>query len=112
MSDVDVGVLIERARERAGLSQRALADQTGLSQSSLSRVKSGSRPVKMSELVLIAEATGYTVAELSGRSAAAERVQCAARSTNGADMEQMRSMLCHFVEVDAYLEEQAVGAFR
>ena len=54
MAIIDVGVRIERARATAGLSQRALADMTGISQPTLSRVISGQRPAKMPELMAIA----------------------------------------------------------
>src|SRR3982074_163682 len=55
-----LGVLIERARVAAGLSQRALADATGISQPTLSRIISGDRAAKMPEVVTIAWATGHT----------------------------------------------------
>jgi transcriptional regulator with XRE-family HTH domain len=50
----DVGALIERARMAAGLSQRALADVTGITQSTLSRMLSGDRWAKLPEVVAIA----------------------------------------------------------
>jgi len=98
---------IENARAAAGLSQRALADRTGISQSTLNRILSGDRVPKMPEIILIADATGCTVAQLTG-SAVADRVQCAARSMNGASMLTMRQRLLHFVELDAYLDDQAI----
>lgn len=49
MATADVGALIERARVAAGLSQRALADVTGISQSTLSRIISGDRVAKLPE---------------------------------------------------------------
>lgn len=111
MSTVDVGAAIERARQAAQLSQRALESRTGISQATLSRILSGRRPAKMSEIVLIADATGCTVAQLTG-SAASDRVQCAARATNGTSMEAMRDRLLHFVELDAYLADHAIPAAR
>jgi len=103
-----VGDRIERAREAAGLSQRALAQETGISQPTLSRIISGDRVAKMPEVVAIAWATGTTVAELTGAGRVADRAQCAARSTNGAGMVGMREALLHFLELDAYLEDQAI----
>lgn len=105
-----VGVRIERARAAAGLSQRALADMTGISQPTLSRVVSGQRAAKMPELVAIAWATGATVAELAGTGTVAERVECAARATNHADMDGTREALLHFLELDDYLASQAIPA--
>ena len=98
---------IESARAAAGLSQRALADRTGISQATLSRILSGERSAKMPELILIADATGCTIAQLTGNGLA-DRVQYAARATGGASMELMRSRLLHFMELDAYLDDQAI----
>jgi transcriptional regulator with XRE-family HTH domain len=110
MAMADVGALIERARMAAGLSQRGLADATGISQPTLSRIISGSRMAKMPEIVLIAEATGHTIPQLTGTGTVADRVQCAARATNGSDMEGMRDALIGFLELNDYLEDQAVPA--
>jgi transcriptional regulator with XRE-family HTH domain len=103
-----VGERIERARASAGLSQRALADITGISQPTLSRVVSGQRAVKVPELVAIAQATGATVAELAGTGTVAERIESAARATNQANMEGMREALLHFFELDDYLAGHAI----
>jgi transcriptional regulator with XRE-family HTH domain len=106
-----VGKAIESAREAAGLSQRALEDRTGISQSTLSRILTGKRAAKMTEIIQIADATGCTVAQLTG-TAIADRVQYAARATNGSAMEKMRQRLLHFIELDAYLDDQAIPAPR
>lgn len=103
-----VGERIERAREAAGWSQRALAQETGISQATLSRTISGDRVAKMPEVVAIAWATGTTVAELTGTGSVSDRAQCAARATDGAGMDGMREALLHFLELDAYLEDQAI----
>lgn len=108
MTTTEVGARVERARVAAGLSQRALADMTGISQPTLSRVISGNRTAKMPELVAIAWATGVTVTELTGSGTVAERVQCAARATGDAGMEGMREALLHFLELDDYLSDQAI----
>jgi transcriptional regulator with XRE-family HTH domain len=105
-----VGVLIERARSVAGLSQRALADATGISQSTLSRIISGDRVAKMPEVMEIAWATGHTVAQLTGVGTVADRVQCAARATNDSGMAGMLEALLHFLELDDYLNDQAISA--
>jgi transcriptional regulator with XRE-family HTH domain len=105
-----VGVLIERARVAAELSQRALAGKTDISQSTLSRIIAGERMATMPEIVAIAWATGHTVAQLSGTATVGERVQCAARSTNDCDMESMREALLRFLELDEYLDDQAIPA--
>jgi transcriptional regulator with XRE-family HTH domain len=104
----DAGLRIEHARATAGLSQRALADMTGISQPTLSRVISGQRVAKMPELMAIAWATGVTIAELAGTGTVADRVECVARATNHADMEGMREALLHFLELSDYLSGQAI----
>lgn len=102
-----LGNAIDSAREAVGLSQRALEDRTGISQSTLSRILSGKRTAKMTEIILIADATGCTVAQLTG-TATADRVQYAARATNGSHLDKMHQRLLHFIELDAYLADQAI----
>jgi len=110
MTTVEVGALIERARATARISQRGLADATGISQATLSRIISGDRMAKLPEIVLIARATGHTVAQLTGTGAVTGRVQCAARGTNDSGMDDMREALLHFLELDKYLDDQAIPA--
>lgn len=105
-----VGPLIERARVAAGLSQRALADASGISQPTLSRIISGERPAKMPEVVAIAWATGHTVAQLTEAGAVANRTKYAARATNDSDTDRMWEALLHFVELNDYLDDQAIPA--
>lgn len=105
-----IGARIERARVAAGLSQRALADATEISQSTLSRIISGDRPAKMPEVVAIAWATGHTVAQLTETVALADRTQCVARATKDSDMNNMREALLHFLELNDYLDDQAIPA--
>lgn len=110
MAEVSTGARIERATKAANLSQRQLSAITGISQPTLSRVIAGTRASKMNELLAIARATGCTVTELTGASTVATRIQCAARSSNGATMDQMREKLLHFLELDAYLDDQGIPA--
>ncbi len=104
------GPLIERARAAARLSQRALAEKTGISQPTLSRIISGERVPKVPELVAIAWATGHTIAQLTGTATVADRAQWAARATNDSQMAEMREALLRFLELDEYLDNQAVPA--
>ena len=110
MTASSTGARIARALASARMSQRTLAERTGISQPTLSRLIADARPAKMNELLAIATATGCTVAELTGASTVAGRVQCAARATGGANMEQMREQLLHFLELDAYLDDQGIAA--
>lgn len=106
----DAGELIDRARVAAGLSQRALADATGISQPTLSRIITGDRAAKMPEVVAIAWATGHTVAQLTEARTVADRAQCAARATSDSGMDRMREALLHFLELDDFLNDQAIPA--
>ena len=99
--------VIGNALAAAELSQRDLAAKTGISQSTLSRILAGERTPKLPELILIADATGCTIAQLTN-SPISERVQCAARATNGSSMASMKQRMLHFFELDAYLDEQAI----
>lgn len=105
-----IATLIDRARADAKLSQRRLADLTGIPQTTISRIISGDRPVKMPEIVRIAQATGTTVAQLTDTSDIPQRVQYAARSTNGSSMETMRRKLLKFIELNDYLDDQGIPA--
>lgn len=105
--DPNLSTAIESARKAARLSQRTLAARTGISQATLSRILSGDRTAKMPEIILIADAVGCTVAQLTGTDVA-RRVECAARSANGASMDSMRQRLIHFLELDAYLDDQGI----
>lgn len=98
---------IRNACDAAQISQRELAGRTGISQSTLNRILIGEREAKMPEVILIADAVGCTVAELTGTGVSA-RVQVAARATNGANMETMRQRLLHFMELDAYLDDYGI----
>lgn len=102
------GTVIEQARRSAGLSQRALAERAGISQPTLSRIIAGERPAKMPEIIALARATGWTVGALAGSSAVSDRAECAARVTNGSDGAELRTELLRFLELDAYLEDQAI----
>lgn len=110
MSIVTVGERIARAGEAAGLSQRELAAATGISQPTMSRTIRNERVAKMNELISIAQATGFVLTELTGNSQLAGQVHCAARAANGASMDSMYAQMLHFIELDAYLDDQAIAA--
>lgn len=112
MATSSVGANIDRARESAGLSQRALADRTGIPQATLSRIIAGERVAKMPEIIRLADATGYTVGYLAGEGDLSERVRLVARATNGSAMAAMRQQLLHYLELDAYLDDQGIVAPR
>ncbi|AIY01965.1 hypothetical protein ART_2366 [Arthrobacter sp. PAMC 25486] len=107
MDATSVGGRVKTAYETAGLNQRQLSDLTEISQSTLSRIVSGDRVAKTSELVDIARGTGVSLAQLTG-SGAASRVLCAPRATDGSQMSVMRDRLLQFADLNAYLDSQAI----
>lgn len=106
---VSSGARIESVRKRLGMSQRALARKAGLSQPTLSRIESGERTPKMSEIILLADALGCSVSEIPEHSAVRDRVVCFARTESCSDMSGLRSELVHLLELDAYLDADGVG---
>ena len=60
-----LGDRVVRVRERAGLSQRSLADRAGISQPTLSRIENGAREPKMNEVLAVA--TGSSVRATNDR---------------------------------------------
>ena len=99
---------ITETREAAHLSQRNLSRKTGIGQATLSRIEQGTRAAKMNEVLSLAWALGCTVSELTGHSAVRERVECVARASDSASMEAMQRELTHYMELDAYLEDQGI----
>lgn len=105
---MSIGDRIDRARASAGLSQHELAARTGITQPTLSRTIAGTRVPKMNELVAISNATGFLLHELTGSSPISGQVRCAARAANGAAMDSMYQQLLHFLELDAFLDDQGI----
>lgn len=103
-----IGDRIKRARALWDRSQRDLEAETGLSQSTLSRIENGIREVKLNELLSLSWALGFTVSELTGHSPVGARIECAARADLAGDMADMQDELTHFLELDAFLEDQGV----
>lgn len=107
MDEEKLAERIRTAIARSGKSQRKIAQETGVSQSAISRIVSAQKMPTVPELHLLAEATGYRIDQLTG-TAVADRLEYAARSTDGAGMQTMTEKLTYYLELDAYLDEQAV----
>ncbi|KHL15702.1 helix-turn-helix protein [Mumia flava] len=97
-----------RLREDAHLSQRALAEASGISQPTLSRIESGAREPHLGEQLALSAALGLTLDQLRGTSPVAERVTCAARATGDATMTTLRDKLVEYLELADYLADQAI----
>jgi len=66
-----LGSVIREAREALGLTQRALARQSGRTETSIHKIEAGTQRVDMVELLDIARALRVTLEELSSRFEAA-----------------------------------------
>ncbi|MEV7969448.1 XRE family transcriptional regulator [Sphaerisporangium sp. NPDC088356] len=76
----EIGARVRRERERAGLTQRQLAELTDISQPTLARIELGSRPrLTIAELDRLATGIGVPLRELTSGSPVRSRVRIAAR---------------------------------
>lgn len=110
MSTPTVGQLIEAALATSRLSQRAVSDQTGIPQASISRIIHNTRQAKTTEIILIAEATGHTYEQLTGGGTTEDQVQWAARASGSGGMDGMKKAILRFMDLDDYLTDQAIPA--
>lgn len=108
MTTSTVAAGIAQALSQAGLSQRKAAEKTGISQPTLSRILAGKRAPTLPEMMLLAQATGVPLASMTGRGAVADRCRMAARAVDGGSMEVLRRTLVGYLELDAYLADQAI----
>lgn len=103
------GERIRQAIESTNLSQRAIATKTGISQATLSRIASGDRAAKISELAALSQVTGWSISALTGLNHLADRVQYAARATNGSDMAEMREIALRYLDLSDFLHDQGIS---
>src|ERR687890_1314937 len=80
----EVGPRLRRLRERRGLTLTALAAQTGISKSTLSRLETGERKLSLELLLPLAEAFHLPLDELVGAPAVGDpRVRTRPKTRNG-----------------------------
>lgn len=81
MTDVDpiTGLSLKEAREAMHLTQRDLAEHTGISQPTIARIESGQRRASLAELSALGEACGVFLNDMLGEGLA-DQVQCAGRT--------------------------------
>jgi transcriptional regulator with XRE-family HTH domain len=107
---VDVGRRIAERRVEAGLSQRDLENLTGISQSTLHRIESGTRTARMDDVISIAWALGCPVEAILDEYPVRDRVLVASRAnTSTADAAAVKKKLTQFLEMDAYLALHGIG---
>lgn len=82
MTDVDptTGLSLKKAREAMHLTQRDLAEHTGISQPTIARIESGQRRASLAELSVLGEACGVFLNDMLGEGSLADQVQCAGRT--------------------------------
>src|ERR1044072_10049355 len=80
LTQVFLGKRIANARERSDLSQEALAELVGLTQSAVSRIEAGERAVESLELARLAKALRVSVLELLEERPLMEELLVAART--------------------------------
>lgn len=80
LTRVHLGERIARARERTGLSQGALAELLGLTQSAISRIETGERSIDSIELAKVAKILGVSVLDLLEQNPLMEELLVAARA--------------------------------
>lgn len=108
MATATTATRITQACKTANKSQRSLSHTTGIPQATLSRIFTGARDATMPEIILIAQATGVTIGRLTGLSQVEDRAWFAARATDGDSMNGMKAELLSFLELSAYLDDQAI----
>lgn len=76
-SSLDPATLLRSARERSGMSQRALAERAGTSQSVIARIESGESSPTVRTFHRLLDATGHTVETRLARKAGDYRARAA-----------------------------------
>jgi Zn-dependent peptidase ImmA (M78 family)/DNA-binding Xre family transcriptional regulator len=96
-----VGTRVREAREQAGLSQRAVEEATGISQSTLHRVETGKHTTAtLADFDRIAQALDVRLDELLYGSPVRERARVAARTTSGSDVrDALQDAMDHGIEL-------------
>lgn len=96
---------ITRLRNDIGLDQRTAAAASGLSQSTWSRIESGTKQPSMAEVVGVAHAVGALVSTVLGRGDFRDRLQVAARtSSNEASFSNALEHIDFLMELDSSLQ--------
>lgn len=88
LSKEELGRRIRALRDAAGLTAEQLGESTGLSPTAISRIETGIRSVKSTELANIAAALDVSVLALLDPSSLAGRLQMAARTNSGAELDR------------------------
>jgi transcriptional regulator with XRE-family HTH domain len=105
-----IGLRIRDLREGAKLTQRQLADETGISQTMISRIEAGERPVRIDQVVSLSWALGCPVETILEENSIRDRVLCATRANlASADVNRVKDDLIFLLEMDAHLAAHGIG---
>lgn len=105
-----IGLRIRDLRTGAGLSQRELEDETGISQATISRIEAGDRKVRIDEAVSLSWALGCPVETILEENSIRDRVLCATRANlSSADVNRVKDDLIFLLEMDAHLAAHGIG---
>ncbi|GAA4703424.1 hypothetical protein GCM10023198_25980 [Promicromonospora umidemergens] len=109
-----LGERIARLAGNAGLSEDALANETGLGHSAVSRIVSGQQEPKASELLALSRALAVPYAELIEKAPLGERVRVTAHTAHpdGVDLSAIRARLVTYLRIAAHLDIPKAPAMR
>ena len=100
---------IAALRTQAGLSQRKLAQESGIPQTTLSRIEDGSRAARYGEIILLAQALGRSLGSILDKHSLEDRVVVATRANSpSTDAQTAKQRLVYFLEMDELLELQGI----
>lgn len=106
----EIGKRIVDARKAVGMTQRDLASETELSQSTIQRIEKGERTASRLELVLIADGCGVLVDDLLGTNNIADEVRCAGR-TDEPGSKELADYLIYAFGVARRLDQLGIPEF-
>lgn len=107
VANPNVGQNLKLARETVGFTQRDLAQRSGISQSTIQRVETGTRGATTAEIAVLADACGVLVADLTGTNSLEGEVRCAGR-TDDANFADLFDYLIYAFGISQRLEELGV----
>jgi transcriptional regulator with XRE-family HTH domain len=106
---VQIGQRLAALREGRGTSLHALENQAGISLGVLRRIESGSRQVRMDEVMAIAAALQLPVASILDENPVRDRVLVStAADLSDHKVKAVRDQLVLFLEMDEYLESHGI----
>lgn len=91
---MDIGQRIKDLRMSEGLSQNALAEKAGISQSHLRRVEQGLSDMTINHLVILCDALGLTIQDFFGNNPRGDELSVALSTLTP----KQKAKLCEFIK--------------